>query len=151
MPTSPYTAKTGRLLACERTARWAIALRRELAETGIRVWETRTLGDCGTLLGESPASFIVLELNKKNIEKILGFIRDWQMEFPSFRFAVAADRDLAPYKWFMLEAGAAEFICSIRKIGALARTACRHLARVPPLPQTLTDRIWASLPWSREG
>ena len=68
-----------------------------------------------------------------------------------FRFAVAADRDLASYKWLMLEAGAADFICSVRKTGALARTACRHLAQVPSLPQSLAERIWANLPWGREG
>ncbi len=144
-----YEAKSGRLVACERTGRWALALRRELADTGIRVWETRSLDECGTLLGESPASFAVLELSETNIEKILDFIRDWKAEFPMFRFAVAADRDLASYKWLMQEAGAVEFIYSVRKIGALARTACRHLAQVPPLPQSLTERIWANLPWGR--
>jgi len=60
-----------------------------------------------------------------------------------------ADRDLASYKWLMQELGAADFICSVRKIGALARTACRHLAQVPPLPQSLTERIWANLPWGK--
>ena len=51
-----------RLLVCERTGCWAVALRRELAEAGVRVWETRTLADCFEELAESPASFVVLEL-----------------------------------------------------------------------------------------
>jgi hypothetical protein len=145
----PHESKPGRLVLCERTGRWAAALRGELAGAGLHVWETRTMDDCGTLLAESPASFAVLELSEKKIGEILDFIGNWQAEFPLFRFAVVADRDLAPYKWFMYEAGAADFICSVRKIGAVARTACRHLAQAPPLPQSLTERIWANLPWGR--
>ncbi|MGD0383600.1 MAG: hypothetical protein ABSA77_08775 [Thermoguttaceae bacterium] len=146
-----YEAKPGRLVVCERTGRWAAALRGELSGAGLRVWETRSLTDCGTLLAESPASFAVLELSEKKIGEILDFIRNWQADFPLFCFAVVADRNLAYYKWFMHEAGAADFICSVRKIGAVARTACRHLAHAPPLPQSLTERIWANLPWGREN
>ena len=149
MPTTVYEVKPGRLVVCERTGRWAVALRRELAGVGLRVWETRSMVDCGTLLVESPASFVVLELSVSKIEETLDFIRHWQAEFPLFRFAMVADRDLATYKWLMLEAGAVDCICSVRKIGALAQTACRHLAQVPPLPQSLTERIWANLPWGK--
>jgi hypothetical protein len=149
MPTTAYQAKPGRLLVCERTGRWAVALRHELVDVGLRVWETRSLDDCRTLLGESPASFVVLELSLSKIEETLNFIRNWQAEFPLFRFAVAADRDLAAYKWLLLEAGAIDFICSVRKIEILAQMACRHLAQVPPLPQSLSERIWANLPWGK--
>ena len=75
----------------------------------------------GRLLSESPASFVVLELSESKIEETLDFIRNWQAEFPLFRFAIVADRDLATYKWLMHEAGAVEFICSVRKNGALAQ------------------------------
>jgi len=144
-----YEAKPARLVVCERTGRWAAALRRELSGAGLRVWETRIMSDCSELLAESPASFAIVELNERKIKETWGFISNWQAEFPLFRFAVVADRDLASYKWLMQEAGAADFICSVRKIGALARTACRHLAQVPPLPQSLTERIWANLPWGK--
>ncbi len=146
-----YEAKPARLVVCEQTGRWALALRRELAGAGLRVWETRSPEDCGSVLVESPASFVVLELSEKKIGETLDFARSWQAEFPLFRFAIVADRDLAPYKWLMAEAGAVEFICSVRKTAALARTACRHLAQVPSLPQSLTERIWANLPWGRGG
>ena len=35
-----------KLIVCERTRALGGALRRELAEAGVRVWETRTLADC---------------------------------------------------------------------------------------------------------
>ena len=147
----PNEAKPGRLLACERSGRWAMALRRELADTGIRVWETRTLDDCAAMLRLSPASFAVLELGRTNVEELLDSVVAWQEEFPLFRFAVAAEGELASYKWLMYEAGAALFICSVRKTAELAQTACRHLAQVPAVQQSLTERIWASLPWGREA
>ncbi len=148
MSSTPYEAKPARLIVYERIGRWAAALRRELAAAGLRVWESRNLTDCSQLLAESPASFVIFELSPTNCEETLRNIQNWQAEFPLFRFAVVADRSLGAYEWFIRETGAAHFLCSVRKIGALAETACRHLARVPPLPQSLTERIWANLPWA---
>ena len=61
--------------------------------------------------------------------------------------AVVADRQWADYEWLMREAGAVHFVCSPRRVGPLAQLACRHLAQVPPPQQSLTERIWAALPW----
>ena len=142
-----YEAKPARLVVCERSGRWAVALRHDLAGAGLRVWETRSLADCDALLCESPASFAFVEVSERKIGEILAFIANCRAKFPLFRFVIVADRDLDSYKWLMREAGAADFISSIRKIGSPAQTACRHLAQVPPLPQSLTERIWANLPW----
>jgi hypothetical protein len=141
---------TARLIVCERTGRWAVALRRELAGAGVRVWETRTLADCRNELVESPASFVVVELGR-NVAGLLGLLARQPRQFPAARMAVVADRPLADYEWLMREAGAIHFLSSPRRVGRLARLACRHLAQVPPLPQTLTERIWSSLPWGERG
>lgn len=147
MSTTLNEAKSARLVVCERTGQWAVALRRELSEAGLRVWETRNLKDCGALLAESPASFVVLELNAAKLEETIRFINVWRADFPRFRFAVVADRGLASFQWFMRETGAADFLFSLRKIDRLADMACRHLAQVPAAPQSLTERVWANLPW----
>ena len=135
-----------RLIVCERAGRWAVALRRELADAGVRVWETRTRSDCREELAHSPASFVVVELGE-NLPKLLGWLVRQLRDFPSARFAVVADRRHADREPIVREAGAVHFVSSPRRIGPLARIACRHLAQVPPPQQTLTDRIWASLPW----
>jgi len=140
-PTSP-----ARLLVCERTGRWAVALRRELADAGTRVWETRSLDDCWQELVQSPASFVVLELHGK-VPTLLQRIARLSYQFPQARLAVAADRSMSEYQWIVREAGAVYFLCSPRRTATLAQMACRHLAQVPPPPQNLTERIWASLPW----
>ncbi|MGD0882086.1 MAG: hypothetical protein ABSB09_11015 [Acidimicrobiales bacterium] len=135
-----------RLLVCERTGRWAVALRRELAEAGVRVWETRTLDDCLQELAESPASFVILHL-ESNAAGLLGCLARQRREFPRARVAVVADRRWAGYEGLLREAGATSFLCSPRRLGQLAQLACRHLAQVPPPVQSLADRIWAGLPW----
>ena len=139
-----------RLIVCERSGRWAVALRRELTDAGVRVWETRTADDCFGELGQSPASFVVWEL-RSDVAGLLGCLARRRREFPEVRVAVVADRRLADYEWLVREAGAVHFLCSPRRVAPLARLACRHLAQVPPLPQELTERIWASLPWAPSG
>jgi hypothetical protein len=147
--TDPLGVAT-RLIVCERTGRWAVALRRELAGAGIRVWETRTLDDGWTELAQSPASFMVAELGH-NVARLLSRMGRLPREFPAARLAVVADRSLASYERLMREAGAVHFVGSLRQVGPLARLACRHLAQVPPPQQSLTERIWASLPWAGTG
>jgi hypothetical protein len=140
------TSVTARLIVCERTGRWAVALRAEVAGAGVRVWETRTLDDCWRELAESPASFLVLELGG-NVADLLDRMARQPRDCPAARLAIVADRPLAGYEWLMREAGAVHFLCSPRQVGPLAQLACRHLAQVPPPPQSMTERIWAGLPW----
>lgn len=143
----PASSVSARLIVCERTGRWAMAIRRELAGAGVRVWETRSLADCWNELAESPASFVVLELGSRPVALLRHLARQ-PREFPLARLAVVADRGLADHEWLMREAGAVCFLSSPRRVGPLAQLACRHLAQVPPPQQSLTERIWTSLPWA---
>lgn len=137
-----------RLIVCERTGRWAAAIRHELKGSGVRVWETRGLDDCWNELANSPASFVVLELGGDVVE-LLGRMAAQPRAFPTARLAIVADRRLADHEWMMREAGAVEFVDSLRRVGRLAQLACRHLAQIPPPQLGLTERIWASLPWGQ--
>jgi hypothetical protein len=122
-------------------------LRRKVAETGVRVWETRLLADCQAEIAQSPASLAVIELTSNNMPELLKTVQPWGRDYPLLRWVAVADRSLSEYEWLMREAGAAHFTCSPRQVAALAQLACRHLAQIPPPPQSLTERIWASLPW----
>jgi hypothetical protein len=117
-----------------------------LADSGVRVWETRTLADCRDELIENPASFAVIELGA-NVANVLRLLARQPRQFPAARLAVVADRGLANHEWLMREAGAVHFASSPRHVGVLARLACRHLAEAPPPQQSLAERIWAGLPW----
>jgi DNA-binding NtrC family response regulator len=138
-----------RLLVCERHGRWAVALRQKLAESGVRVEETRSLADCRDEIAKSPASFVVLELTRKNIDELLQTVRNWPRDYPSLRWMAVADRSLADREELAREAGATHFTCSPRQAPLLAQLARNHLAQIPTPPQSLTERIWTSLPWPK--
>jgi hypothetical protein len=141
-----FDNSAAKLIVCERTGLWSVAIRRELADAGIRVWETRTLADCCSELAEHPASFAVVELGT-NALGVLRLLASQPRRFPAARLAVVTDRSRADYERLAREAGAVHFISSPRQTGLLARLACRHLAQVPPPQHTLAERIWTSLPW----
>jgi hypothetical protein len=145
----PPGAGAARLIVCERSGRWAVALRRELAD--VRVYETRSLVDCFGVLAEAPASFLIVELTGGSAAALLERMARLGRDFPLARMAVVADRSLAGYEWLMREAGAVHFVCSVRQSGPLARLALRHLAQAPAPPRSLTEQIWAGLPWGRQG
>jgi hypothetical protein len=147
---APDGVTTGRLLVCERGGHWAGVLRRELAASGVRVWETRTLVECWELLAECAASFVVVELANANLEGLLRRMLRLERDFPLARVAVVANRALTGCELLLREAGVVHFTTSPRQLGPLAQMALRHLASVPPPPQSLTDRIWAGLPWGKE-
>jgi hypothetical protein len=144
------TSSSARLIVCERSGHWALLLRQKVAEAGVRVWETRFLTDCQAEIAGSPASLVVIELTKGNVNELLKTVEHWGRDYPLLRWVAVADRSLAEYEWLMREAGAVHFTCSPRQGALLAQLACRHLAQIPPPPQSLTERIWASLPWERQ-
>jgi len=166
----PEEAAAARLILCERTGRWAAALRRELeaqqrkrascAEppAGIsdktyvsplppRVEETRSLARAFRALAEAPASFLIVELSRANVDALLGRMAELARWFPLARLAVLSDRRLAGYGWLMREAGAVWHTCSPRRLAPLAALARRHLVSGPRPRRTLREQIWAGLPW----
>ena len=128
-----------------------MALRRELAGTGVRLLETRTLADASQALESTPAAFLVLELAADAVEPVLRQVIRLARDFPAARAAVVAPHALAAWRWPACEAGAVYFAASRRQLAPLARMIVRHLAELPPPQQTLTERIWASLPWAGRG
>ncbi len=140
-----------RLIVCERTGRWAVALRRELDGLTREARETRSLAECWQLLEAAPASFVVVELTAAGIDQLLQRMGRLQRDFPLARIAVVAPRSMARYEWLMREAGAVHFTCSPRQLKPLVEVACRHLALAPRPERNLADRIWASLPWQRRA
>jgi hypothetical protein len=142
----PPGAGPARLVACERTGRWAVALRRELPP-GVRVWEARSLAEGRAVLAEGPAGFAVVELAPAGVDPLVEWLVRLDREFPLARAAVVADRSLAPCEWLVREAGAVHFTTSPRLVRPLAEVALRHLAEAPQPPRSLVEEIWAGLPW----
>jgi len=123
-------------------------LRRELAASGVRVWETRSLSDCWDELAKSRASFLVLELGG-NATELLQRLAELPRAFPAARAAVVADRSMANREWLLREAGAVHFLASPRRAGTLARMIQRHLDQAPAPTLGPAERIWSELPWGK--
>lgn len=143
--------ETARIIVCEKTGCWAVALRRELSVRR-RVFETRSLDECRQELAAHPASFVLLELRKTNVAAMLEML-DWLSRQTHVRAAVAGDRGLEPWAALVREAGAIDATFSPRAMRAVARLVERHLTDVEPLiarqaaQQSPLDQIRSRLPW----
>lgn len=141
----PEGAGPPRVIACERSGRWAAALRRELVE----VYETRGLAECWEMLARWPASFLVVELPEHDVAPLVDYLAMLEREFPLARAAVVADRRRQAYQWLLREAGAVHFVTSPRELATLAQAIRRHLERAPTPQLSLAQQVWAELPWGR--
>jgi hypothetical protein len=147
----PHSAPAARLIVCERAGQWSAALRVELAESGVRVWECRRLAEAWSALAETPGAFVIAEVTQENVAELLERLSWLGRDFPFARAAAVADRGFAQYEWLVREAGAVHFMTSPRRLAPLAGIVLRHLANVPVPEQPLVDRIWATLPWPPRG
>jgi hypothetical protein len=145
------SAFSARLIVCERSGEWSAALRLELANSGVRVWECRRIAEAWAALAEMPCAFVVVEATRTNLDDLIERLDRLRRDLPDARAAVVADRGLAAYRWLLREVGAVHFLVSTRQLPSLARLVVRHLANVPMPQQTLVERIWASLPWPERG
>ena len=138
-----------RLILCEKTTRWAVALRRALGDRQHVLSQTRSLAECSRELAASPASLVVVECTADNLEPLLVAAGQWSRQFLHARFVAALDDSLAPAEALVREAGAIGVVRSSRHVRSLARLALRHLARAPSRELPLCEAIVERLPWAR--
>lgn len=143
----PEGAGPARLVVGEATGQWAVALRRELVGLGLRIHETRNVAQAWEMLARCPASFLVIELTRASVDALLERLAWLERDYPLARVAVVAERAFDRCEWLMREAGAVHFTTSPRQMAGLAQAACRHLQTAPRPPRSITDEVWAGLPW----
>jgi hypothetical protein len=139
------------LIICERSGSWSVALRGELAEAGVRLWECRSLPEAWEALAQTPSAFVIAEAACEDLDNLLRRMAWFSRDFPQGRIAVVAQKNMARFEWLLREAGAVHFLTSPRRLTPLAGLVVRHLANVPLPVQTMVQRIWASLPWGPPG
>ncbi len=140
---------SARIIVCEKTGQWAIALRRLLARSGHRVHETRSWPECWAELERHPASLLVVEMTAQTVELMLARLTDLPHRFRHARMVVVGDRDLARYEWAVRTAGAAHAVFTPRQLPAAARLIACHLALAPQPELSLREAVWRRLPWRR--
>jgi hypothetical protein len=144
----PDASQPARLIVCERTGWWAVWLRQELS-VPVRIDSTRTLDDAWCQLAVAPTSFLVVELHR-GVERLVRRLATLGREYPLARAAVVMPRSLADCELLLREAGAAHVCTSPRRVTLLADLVRRHLETAPLVRGSLTDEIWAALPWGRQ-
>ncbi len=135
------------VIICERTSRWATAVRRQLPQD-IRVVQLRGLASCGSELVAAPASLLVVEATRANFADVLEFGGDLARRYPQARLAIMADHELRPWQWTLHEAPAAYVAVSPRELTDFGRLAANHFARVPRARASFAASVWAELPWA---
>jgi hypothetical protein len=159
MSDSPATAvRSSRLLICERTGKWAVALRRELGGDARWIVETRALSQLSEALAEHPASLAAIELaagapcSRQRLEaaaaEFAGELLQLRDQFPAAGFVILAKEVSADAQWLLREAGAAHIAVSRRRLAPVARIWQRHRRRHPPAESGVKEILWERLPWS---
>ena len=143
-----------RLIVCEKSSRFGPALRRESANSGLQVVETRSLAGCEDALAQSPQSLIALEVTTANLESVIGFLLSLNKRYPHAAAAalvqngpMAQDLDN-----LLSEAGAIAMIGSVVEAPELARMALQKLAQQKNTDpshgeRTITEFVADRLPW----
>jgi hypothetical protein len=136
-----------RFLICERSGRWAVALRGVGQPGDPRVWETRSPEDCWRELEASPHSIVAVEATIANVESLVRWMKRVESGFPRAHVIVLAQRGLESGQWLLREAGARHVVFSPRDLRGVARMVRRHLAAMPADDDSTRQRIWRQLPW----
>ncbi len=99
------------------------------------------------MLDECPAALLVVEMTAANAGQMLAVAARLGRDYPAARLVALADGRFDWAKWSILEAGAAWFCSSPRRLAEVAGIARSHRAQVSRPSQSLEQRIWDELPW----
>jgi hypothetical protein len=136
-----------KLIVCERTGRWAAALRRLLADGPIDLMETRSLPECGEELAAAPASFLALEASPRSAQDVVYFLAGVDRWYPQARCLVLADGLDETWRGVFGEAGAVGMAATRRALRRWIGPIRWHFAPLPRGPRTLREKILNRLPW----
>ena len=137
-----------RLIVCETTSKWAVALRRELSlTTDPRVYETRSLEACWQQAVAYPASLVALEATAANLEPLVGSLQQYRLKLPRVRLVVLGNRQFVDSQWLLREAGAIHVMFSSRAMEPLIRMIRRRWGAVSTVNASAGLPGWMRLPW----
>lgn len=140
--------KHSRFVVCERTSDWAVALRWALADSRVRVYETRSWADCRQELADSPASLLALEMGQHNVADVGRWLVELGWCFPRSAAVVLTSRELSHCQWALREAGALHVVISRRDLSQVSRLVIRFLDVAAQTDRDFSSTLLDRLPWS---
>ena len=162
----------GDWILCERSRRWASALRLALSRGDSRFPprrfnESRTLAQALLQLAAWPQSLVLIEVNSANLADVLDWLAATTPQFSAARFAALLDSEFfaAPaagsaagasgggeVRDILAEAGMSAAAISPRRLRDVLALAEKHALRVAQPATPLADQsfeawAWSLLPW----
>jgi hypothetical protein len=134
------------LIVCEKTGRWATALRRVVRDLPLRIVETRGLVACSQELEQNPTSLIALEFVPERLESVLRWLLELREHFRYARAVVIVRQGAREYEWVLREAGAVHVLFPPHAWEPMARLAARHVRQAPVEDADIYQSIWRRLP-----
>ncbi len=144
----------GEWIVCERTSRWAAALRWALTDgdAAPRLRELRQLAELDTEIAARPGATVAIEVHRGNFAPVLAWLSRPCIHQQGARLAALVDRSLADDSesvvGALLEAGAVAIALSPRRLEEVLAME-RYPAQTTGITGSrdpLVDRLWASLP-----
>ena len=139
---------TCRLIVCEKTNRWATAMRAALGLSQRQVLETRSLAGCESALAEAPASLAAVEVTAANLEQVIDFVVQTGRRFPRALIVALLSEEAASAEWLLRETGVIDAVGSVLDAPRVARLARRHFAACPPAEVNLQELVSQRMPWA---
>lgn len=147
-----------RLIVCERSGRWASALRRTAGEPAFAIRETRNWDDAWTELEAAPASLVVRELAPPQLdrfdrlERLADDCLQTARERPRCRLVFVGDVAGRPdasgeVERLLREWGAVLIVRTERELDRVVRIARRHLGSGPVAERGWRESLFDRLPW----
>jgi hypothetical protein len=142
-------------IVCERTSRWASAMRMALAAGGVpyRLRELRHLSELDADLVARPTALAAIEIHRDNFAELLAWLPTVRERRRHARCIALLDGSLADdldeVRDALVEAGAQAVATSPRRLAAVIVFGARHAetAEIVGENAPLVAQVWASLPW----
>jgi hypothetical protein len=137
---------SARLIVCEKTGRWAAALRRALKGQSAAIVPVRSLTQCQATLNAAPASLAAVEVTAANLAASVEFFTQ-TARHPLARLAALIPAELAGAELLLREAGAVDVLISLAQAPRLARLFVRQQRLSPAADRSFQQLVAERLPW----
>lgn len=140
--------RSARIIVCEKTGRWAAALRCMPQLASVSICEVRMLNECSARLRESPASVLVIETVGDRVTDLCRWLAEQTDRFADMRCVIVVSSPDRPAEAVLRTAGAHHVVGNVVELNRLAHWITRHIAQAPSHRASVRQWTWARLPWA---
>ncbi len=142
-----------RIILCEETARWGLALRSLFTNGECHVVAAANVATAFSEVRQGPQAVLAVEVVEANAEQCLRELSTIRRSKEKCCVIVLlseslADGDVAPGLAMWYEAGATAVVAAPHRTYTVYRLVHRHLETYKNPPTTFREDVWQRMPWS---